>query len=194
MAVRAASTEEYESHLFALRPPGPAWPASDPRTGAAASECARVHNRAVDLIDESDPRTTVERLADWERVAGLPGPCATLEETFQERRNALVSQLTSIGGQSPQFFVTLAVRLGYTVTVSEFRPFLAGRATAGDELTNDTWIHRWMIRAPQTTTFDFRAGQGVAGEPLRRWGEELLECAITTHKPAHTDVTFAYGE
>lgn len=146
------------------------------------------------LLDEADPGATNQLLTDWERVAGLPGDCGTLGETLQQRRRAVVAQLTSLGGQSKQYFIELASTLGYQVTISEYRPFLAGISQAGDELSNGDWKYRWMVRAPEVTTFDFKAGLSVAGEPLRAWGVEGLECPIRTRKPAHTEVTFTYGQ
>lgn len=44
---------------------------------AAGDELARVDQRALDLIEEADPRTTDELLPDFERVLGLPGTGTT---------------------------------------------------------------------------------------------------------------------
>lgn len=149
--------------------------------------------RAGALLDESDPRTTVDLLPDWERVAGLPDEGAFLPRTAQERRAAVVARVTGIGGQSAAYFIALAKSIGYDVTIDDYRPFRAGLSDAGDALTNEVWIHWWMVRAPLVTTFDFKAGQSSAGEPVRIWGVEPLERLIRKFKPAHTDVTFAYG-
>jgi len=151
-------------------------------------------SRADHVLTEADPRTTSELLSDWERVLGLPDACAPLSATVQERRNAVVARLTSIGGQRAAYYIGLAKPLGYAVTISDYRPFRAGRSCAGDELTNEPWIHWWMVRAPETTTFDFKAGVSCAGEPVRSWGAAPLECLIKRFKPAHTDVIFAYGK
>lgn len=145
------------------------------------------------LLDESDPRVTVHLLPDWERVAGLPDEGALFPPTMQERRNAVVARVTGIGGQSAAYFIALAKSIGYDVTIDDYRPFRAGISDAGDVLTNEVWIHWWMVRAPLVTTFDFKAGQSSAGEPVRVWGVEPLERLIRKFKPAHTNVNFAYG-
>lgn len=197
MALTAA---DYLAQLQALLPQGFAWPrqadaALTKLLLAWADEMARIDGRAVDLVDEADPRTTAELLADWERVAGLPDPCVAalgVSQTAAQRRAALVAKLTTIGGQSAAYYIALAASLGYTITVTEFSPFQAG-SDAGDALTNDGWRFVWQVNAPEASIVEFAAGRSSAGEPLRAWGNELLECVINRLRPAHTHVLFAYG-
>lgn len=78
----ALTDTDYLRQLQSLLPPGPAWPKDDGATltrlfGALSSELARVDGRAWQLVEEADPRTTGELLADWERSAGLPDICST---------------------------------------------------------------------------------------------------------------------
>lgn len=193
------SVRDYIEQLAALLPPGLAIRRETDTNvykllHGMAEELARVDTRSDDLLRESDPRTTLELLADWETQVGLPDPCLDgVDQTVQQRRDAVVARLTGRGGQSRQFFIDLAASLGYTVTITEFRPFRAGISDAGDALTNGDWIFAWRINAPETTIYEFRAGESTAGEPLRSWGNERLECAIDRVKPAHTILQFAYG-
>jgi len=191
---------DYLEQLKSLLPPGQAFPREAGTTlhdllDGMSIELARVDLRGETLPAEANPATTNELLSDWERVAGLPDKCSgVLEETIQGRKNALIAKLTSTGGQSPAYFIDLAAALGYTVTIEEFRPFRAGRSRAGDALTNGPWAFTWLIRAPETTAITFRAGASAAGERLRTWGNDTLECKINQLKPAHTIALFAYGE
>ncbi len=192
------SAADYLSQLQALLPQGPAWPRDPDATltrllAALAEEFARVDLRAKNLLDEADPRTTAEMLSDWERVAGLPDPCVTASQTIQERRSALYAKLTNLGGQSRQFFINFSAALGYTVTVTEFRQFRVGQSAVGDALHGDNWVCAWRVNAPGATVSDFRAGESAIGDALRTWGNELLECALSRLKPAHTHVTFGYS-
>ncbi len=191
---------EYREQLKALLPPGQAFP-RDPGTtlhdllDGMSIELARVDERAGVLPQEANPATTMELLSDWERVAGLPDKCSgVLEETLQGRRNALLTKLTSTGGQSAAYFIELAASLGYTVTIEEFRPFRVGRSRAGDALTNGPWAFTWLVRAPEVSVTSFRVGQSAVGERLRTWGNDTLECKLNQLKPAHTIAIFAYGE
>lgn len=191
---------EYREQLKALLPPGQAFP-RDPGTtlhdllDGMSIELSRLDGRASVLPQEANPATSLELLPDWERVVGLPDKCSgVIEETLQGRRNALLTKLTSTGGQSPTYFIELAASLGYTVTIEEFRPFRAGVSVAGDLLTNGPWVHTWLIRAPEVSITEFRAGLSAAGERLRTWGNDTLECKINQLKPAHTIALFAYGD
>lgn len=191
---------DYLEQLKTLLPPGQAFPREAGTTlhnllDGMSIELARVDGRGEALPLEANPASTNELLTDWERVAGLPDKCSgVLEETLQGRKNALIAKLTSTGGQSPAYFIELASVLGYTVTIEEFRPFRAGMSSAGDALTNGPWVFTWRLHAPETSIIAFRAGVSAAGERLRTWGNDTLECKINQLKPAHTIALFAYGE
>lgn len=188
---------DYAQALAGLLPTGPAWPREPESTLqkfllALAAELARIDGRATVLVYEADPRTASEMLADWERVAGLPDPCVEAAQTVVARRQALLGRLTSSGGQSRAFFILLAAALGYTVTITEFKT-LAAAISAGIPYVGDSWANTWRVNVPETVAVrEFRAGAGSAGEALRTWGNEVLECQFQRMKPAHTSVLFAY--
>ncbi len=190
--------DDYQQALAALLPEGAAWPREAGSVlmrllGALAVELERVDARAALLMAETDPASTTELLADWERVVGLPDPCVTQAQTVAERRAALEGRLTSIGGQSMPFFLQLAQRLGYTVTIDEFASAAAATA-AGISFTGDEWAHTWRVNVPSTVGITpFRAGSGAAGEPLRAWSNEVIECQFNRLKPAHSRLLFAYN-
>lgn len=191
----ALTTDDYLQQLQALLPQGPAWSREADAVltkllTAFSEEFARVDSRIDGLVNEADPRTTNELLADWERVAGLPDLCTGIPETISLRRELLVSKLTNVGGQSRQFFIDLAAKLGYTITITEFKRF---RVTSRvNEVLNDSdWAYAWRVNAAQDTVRRFTV-TGRVNEPLATWGNTALECVITRLKPAHTLVQFAY--
>lgn len=192
------SQDEYRDALAALLPTGAAWP-RDPAAvvqqllGSLAAELARLDMRAAQLLAETDPASTSELLPDWERVVGLPDPCVTTVQTVAERRQALEGRLTSVGGQSRRFFIDLAARLGYSITIDEFASASAATA-AGISFTGDGWAHTWRVNVPTAVAVTpFRVGAGSVGEPLRVWSNEVIECQFNRYKPAHTVVLFAYA-
>lgn len=192
------SKDEYQQALAALLPEGAAWPRDAGSVlmrllGGLAAELERIDARAALLMAETDPASTTELLADWERVVGLPDPCVTQAQTVAERRAALEGRLTSVGGQSRAFFFQLAQRLGYTVTIDEFASAAAATA-AGISFTGNEWAHTWRVNVPATVGITpFRAGAGAAGEPLRAWSNEVIECQFKRLKPAHSRLLFAYS-
>lgn len=191
---------DYLEQLKTLLPPGQAFPREAGTTlhdllDGMSIELARVDGRGEALPAEANPLSTNELLSDWERVAGLPDKCSgSLEETLQGRRSALLTKLSSTGGQSPAYFIGLAASLGYAVTIEQFRPFRVGMSRAGDSLTNGAWVFTWIIRAPEVSLTDFSVGLSAVGEKLRTWGNDTLECKINQLKPAHTIALFAYGD
>lgn len=192
------NVDAYLRHLQALLPPGIAW-TREPNAvltlllQSLADGYAEVDADAIALVEESDPLTTNQLLADWERVLGLPESCdADIVQTTSERLFAVHMKLTTEGGQSPQFFIKLAERLGYTITITEFDSFRVGYSEVGDALSNDAWAFVWQVNAAEDNIKDFSVGQSSVGDPLRSWGNDLLECIIRKYKPAHTKVLFAY--
>jgi hypothetical protein len=49
-----------------------------------------------------------------------------------ERRAALLTRITMMGGQSREFFIALAAAIGYTIWITEYRPFMVGIDRVGD--------------------------------------------------------------
>jgi len=189
---------DYLQQLQGLLPPGPAWPKDADSVitrllHGLAAELARVDGRAQQLVEEADPRTTAELLADWERVSGLPDTCAVAlggAQTTAQRRAALLTRLTTVGGQSASYFIGLAAALGYAITVTEFREH-----TVEDDvehpLYGPAWNFAWQVNAALDTVNEITVNDTVE-DPLATWGNELLECVIERLAPAHTLVLFSY--
>lgn len=196
--------DRYLSQLLALLPVGPAWP-RDPGTvrhgqlGAIAEGLARVEQRGGDLLTEADPRTTLEMLADWERVAGLPDPCsAGIATTLQERRAAVIARLVATGGQSLAYFQGLAEALGYRVRIREYRPFVCGKSRLGRDALNGGHEvrHVWRVGVIGPRVTWFRCGASRLG--VDRLGKitraEDLDCLLKRLKPAQTTLVVGYDD
>ncbi len=193
--------EQYKNMIQNLLPVGLAWPREKETNMegflfAIAGEPNRVDCRIQDMLRESYPLTASELLTDWETTTGLPEECEGLGSTIQRRREAVDQKLSTTGGQSPGFYIDVAARLGYEITITDQNdgsPFRVGENAAGDALGGEDWAHTWIVNAPEETIQYFRSGQSAAGEPLANWGNELLECVLNRLKPAHTIVIFTYG-
>ena len=143
------SGDDYADAFQALLPQGQAWPRvwdteDGTPLGLARSALMKVVRglcriwgdfelRASALLEvESDPRTTVELLPDWERNWGLPDPCYQSPQSISARQQALVMRMTLWGAQSRQFFIDVAAMIGYTITITEYRPFFVAMDGCGD--------------------------------------------------------------
>jgi uncharacterized protein YmfQ (DUF2313 family) len=193
------SVQDYLHSLQASLPKGKAW-ARDAlaRTTqlltAWAIEFARVDQRLDEAMNEADPRTTIEKIEDWELFAGLPDVCVTVDQTLEQRRNALSSKLLMQGDQSILYYINIAENMGYVgATIDEYEPFRAGISECGDSLWTEDDRFTWVLNLPSNTAVNyFSAGESAAGDPLQSWGDEPIECRINRFKPAHTTAVFAY--
>lgn len=181
-----------------LLPPGPATAAErgtvfDGMAQALADELVRIDGRTEDLKAEIDPRTTFELLPDFERMLGLPDPCVTDAQTIDQRRNAVIVKLTQLGGLNPEFYIDVAAQLGYAVTITEFKPARCGVSHCGDRLNGKDWAYTWRVNSENNTIRVARVGSAVAGDLLRDWSNQQLECAIEERQPSHGILQFSYG-
>jgi uncharacterized protein YmfQ (DUF2313 family) len=171
-----------------------------------------VDDRAADLLGiESDPRTTVELLPDWERAFGLPDLCLTEPLTIGDRQKALVARIAILGGQSRQWFINYASFIGYTITIVERAPYVCGISRCGGtigETPDDPNWYRWELGSAQVrwwwtvspanirlTWFRCGAGGGQVGvDPMLTINTPNdLECAFNRYKPAHSTITFNFS-
>jgi uncharacterized protein YmfQ (DUF2313 family) len=132
------SGDDYAQAFLQLLPYGPAWPRDSSSTLVQVCNGLNeywgfVDSRAADLLErESDPRQTLELLPDWERNWGLPDPCYSAPLTIAERQLTLVMRMTMQGAQSRQFFIDIAAQIGYSISISEYRPWVVGIDGCGD--------------------------------------------------------------
>lgn len=189
---------DYLLQLQALLPPGPAWPRADSwaftRLLAGWADGLAASGAALErLVDEAIPTSTSDLLPDWERAAGLPDACvAALSEsqTFGQRRAALVALLSSVGGQTPAYYVAVAAALGYDIAITEHRPHTVLSSVAAP-LAGVPWAHAWTISVSGVSRHYWSVLDTVA-DPLSWGGATLLECVMARLKPAHTTLVFNY--
>jgi uncharacterized protein YmfQ (DUF2313 family) len=125
-------------------------------------------------------------------VLGLPDACMLPTTTLDERRMAVITRVTMLGGQSRAFFIALAATLGWSITITEFDPFRVGVNRVGDPLYGDHWQFVWQVNVLNLDIEYFRVGVNRVGDPLRRWGSFLLPCIFERLKPAHTFILWEY--
>lgn len=182
-----ASSEAYARQLKSLLPRGAAWVAE---VGswmwkvllAISDELSRVDGRSVDLVNEADPRTAVETLSDWERAWGLPDAQVTeIPATTAGRQVAITQKVVRTGGQTPAYFIGVALACGYSVTVTEWTDYpvcRSGVARSGDRC--------WGVAGAFTWTMHVSPPAGTALTHAQ------LEAVIRKAAPAQTTVVFVY--
>ena len=157
-------------------------------------ELDRLQLDSVKAIGAIQPFTYQQWIEDWERVYGLPDECSRIDQLYQERLQLLAIAFMERGGISISWIKRYAQLSGYEVSVNEYQQFRAGISRAGDALTNGDWLYAFRVVAQGEQPLPFRAGQSQAGDPLRLWGDSILNCVIQQRKPAHTVALIAYLE
>jgi uncharacterized protein YmfQ (DUF2313 family) len=203
--------DDYAQQFLSLLPQGQAWPTEPGSTLTRACDGLSqywgfVDSRAADLLErESDPRTTIEILPEWEKAWGLPDPCFPSATTIAERQLMLVLFMTWMGGQSRDYFKSVAEFVGYTIEIKEIAPFMCGISRVGDtregpppspiEAQNFRWYigppeqrFYWQVNVGQVGLTWFRAGSGEAGVDHHLEFSIPTEfiCLLDRWKPAHT--------
>ena len=171
------SGDDYAEAMQALLPQGQAWPRDDESVlmRVVRGLCqiwGDFELRASKLLEqESDPRITQELLPDWERNWGLPDPCYTSPQSIGERQAALVMRMTMIGAQSREFFIGIAKQIGYTITITEYRPFFIAMDGCGDcrvygagTITTDTPMRNQWGQLIMNAAGDAPVGIGALSE------------------------------
>jgi uncharacterized protein YmfQ (DUF2313 family) len=190
--------EAYKQQLIALSPQGLAWntqKGSDYRAllTTFAEGLARVDGFIKTYFEELDPRTATNLLPEWERLLGLPDSCSVSNPTLQQRREAAHSKYIMRGGQSEAYFIELAKTLGYNITITTYRTFIAGLSRCGDKLNPASMRFTWRVNVPGNKTLRFKTGTSAVGEKLLTIASATeLECIFNKLKPSHTNLLFNY--
>ena len=191
------SASDFLNAFLALLPRGRVWP-RDPDSAQVQTLLglnaiyATNAARAQQLLVDAFPGSTYELLPEWEATLGLPDPCAGISPTVQARQAQVVSRLSSVGGQSIPYFIGVAAKLGYAVTVSQYVPSRFG-ASFGKRFGGADWAHAWQINAPTFSVNLNRFGGGF-GAPFSWWNNNVLQCELAALAPAHTILNFSYSE
>lgn len=193
------SASEYLQQFKALLPRGALWEPlrEEGKTfgellHALAEEFARVDASSAQIIEEADPRTTLQLLPEMEEFAGLPDPCSGLAKTIDQRRSDLLDALVGIGGQSRAYYIGLAAKVGFDgATITEYEPHTVD-ATVDAPIYGADWQFAWKITAPSVAVDQFDVMSTVDESLGEAAATSKLECLINRTKPSHTTTLFEY--
>jgi uncharacterized protein YmfQ (DUF2313 family) len=196
----ALTKHDFDTQALAMLPEGFAW-SRDP--AAVQTRLIRglvgVHHYAYTriqaLLDEADPRTTIETLSMWETDCGLPEPCVgELAPTIALRRRDVIAKRQAGATTTPQDFVDYAATLGWDVSVIEFRPFRTWSGCNAFLNTAPDWSHTWLVKVhDEAIRVEWMTCRSFCNEFIATWGYSSLECAIMAIAPSQTIVIFSYG-
>ena len=196
----ARSSLDYLRLLQSLLPKGKAWTRAlasklTEYLYAEAEELARIDNRVQDLIKERNTLYANELIAEHELDLGLPDECTRdLTLALTERRAAANAKLITTGGQSKEYFISIANKYGYEAEIEEYTPFWCGIDACGDPVGPVANIYYWKFTIyTDETPIPFICGVSVCGDSLNGVSELLnaVFCYAEKYKPAHTKLIIA---
>lgn len=181
--------------LLSLLLPPVAYDTQQPALSAELS----AEGSAFDATDESAnnalnavaPFFADNLLTDWERVLDVT---PNEDDGYQQRLDRVLIKLSEIGGLSISYFINMASRISYTITIDELQPFRAGSNRCGDTLYIEDVIYTWRVNVYGLAVplYYFRAGISRVSERLMTLGDKVLETTFNDLKPAHTFCFFLY--
>jgi uncharacterized protein YmfQ (DUF2313 family) len=173
-------TTDYFQMLEKLLPRGPAWSDADPLLSALAPAFAAVHQRANDLIHETNPASTTELLDRWEGCLGLPDSCSLPgTETVQQRQARCSAKFGLTGAITEQFYLNVLDELGYPgATITTF--------------DDEERAFTWQVNMPTDTKITEMTCLGNCTDALRVWGDTIAECVLDKLCASHTILLFSY--
>ncbi|WP_167752776.1 MULTISPECIES: YmfQ family protein [Alcaligenaceae] len=205
---RGLTDADYRALLFAMLPPGVVWP-TDPDSRlqrvllGLAQEFVRVDARARQLLAEADPRQARELFPEWEASYSLPSQCAPAVQSLADRQVALIGRIVGRGGMRAADYIDMAEGLGYPGTeiieqheaTMELANGVGPRgAEIGDPLNGEDWLWAWDVLVPSGVIREAVIGGSEIGDPLRSWGDELIECALHEAAPSWLILNVGYRE
>lgn len=202
---RPRGADAFRHAYGASLPEGPVWSrdlSSGPMRFASAVGAllaAWAESVGYFLRVEAYPPSSVDLLPDWERVLGLPDSCRLNPPADLAARQAavLLKLISRPGRADPAYFVELAESLGYSITITEYRPFMAGISRAADPFWNiapPEMRYVWRVKIAHAALEWFRSAAGESGiDPHLQIERAIdLECFLRRLSPAHTRCIVGY--
>jgi len=173
----------------------------DPNAPRIAAEL-RAEGATLDHIDTSaivvhdavTPLHTLALLTDWERVCGLTPEVGTI---YAQRLDSVIAKLRETGGLSIAYFVSLAARLGYDITITEFEAFYVDYSHVDADVLYEAdahWVWHVYVQGGNARTYPFYVDSACVDEPLLSVNDPTIEAVFNDLKPAHTFAVFDYEE
>lgn len=144
----------------------------------------------VEKLKEQIFPDTADIFLDYIRVYDIE---VNQQDTIQTIREKIITKMNERGSLRKEYYINLAKKNGYTITIQELRPFMCGWDYAGCEILAYETIFIFRVYIHNQETYYFRAGESRAGERLLYFKEnEEIEKIINDLKPAHTYVQYIY--
>ncbi|KAF1027063.1 MAG: hypothetical protein GAK29_00869 [Acinetobacter bereziniae] len=191
MAQSRYTLEQYTAAIKALLPRGRVW--SRATTGVQhgliegiAQSFKQVDADASQLLIEAFPATTTQLLNEWNLTVGIPDFCFGAPDSIEQNRQYIVAKLIANGGQSNDYYISIAKSLGINIVIREFTPTHFDVDVPDGLITKpDDWWHIWkvVIDVNSPSLVEFSGDENA----IRNSNAYIaMMCLLSRYKPAHT--------
>lgn len=151
----------------------------------------RIEAAVAEVLREIDPQTTLKLLPEFEAMLGLPSICMAWEsQAIDQRRAAVVAQLTQHIGQRPADYVAIAAAFGVVCTVEEFKPWTPDGACDSPIYGPDWWFA--LRLSIINVELGFFSAVSACDDALSWGGVRAFECAARHHQQPEMYLIFDY--
>lgn len=184
---------QYTVALKALLPRGRVW--SRENTGiqhgvieGLAKAFQQMDEDAVQLLVDAFPATTTALIDEWNLTLGLPDFCFGAPDSIEQNRQYIVAKLIADGGQTVDYYKSIAGSLGLIIKIREFSASSPGTgAPVGLIKKMEDWAHTWQVRLDvNSPSLEEYAGDLEAIKQSQVYS--ALSCLMARYKPAHTQL------
>ena len=185
------SLAQYTAALKSLLPRGRVWPRGLDTTQhelmeGFAKSFQQIDEDAAQLLIDAFPATSTALLDEWNMTVGIPDQCFGAPANIEQNRQYVVAKLIADGGQTVNYYKSIAASLGLNILIREFNQ----NRYDNDELIGfitkpEDWCHSWKvvldINSPSLLQFNGNESAIKASNSFK-----ALSCLLGRYKPAHT--------
>jgi len=190
----------YAVAMKSLLPQGRVWQINEGSSQAAvidglALTTQRSDSAAISLIQGAFPATADQLISEWNQTLGIIDPCFGAPTSSFTNQQQIVAKLSATGGQSPQYFIDLALSLGYVIKITQYTYHSVMKPVTA-ALSSKDWALTWQVDFAVANSYTASVEQSV-GSPIGSGGYpanmQAVICILNKYKPAHTNLIFKFN-
>ena len=145
------------------------------------------------LYAEIDPRVANMLLLEYEYSLGLPDRCTLAIQSTEERQAAVYNKIMDTGGARRTRYLAILQRLGQPdAQIERFKLYTCEDTCEAPVYTDREWLFTWAVTLKDNVMVTQATCLSHCEEPLRDWGNTMIECVLHKEKPAYTHLIIRY--
>ena len=145
------------------------------------------------LYAEIDPRVANMLLLEYEYSLGLPDRCTLAAQSTEERQAAVYNKIMDTGGARRTRYLAILERLGQpNANIERFKLHTCENTCVDSVCTDKDWLYTWAVTLKEGVMVTQATCKSHCEEPLRSWGNAMIECVLHKEMPAYSNLIIRY--